>query len=163
MKRGGKRCGVAAVLSLSALLMAGAGSAQAAEEGEALFNQHCAVCHQPGGIGAPGLAPALASLLGKRVSAPGGREYLPRVLLGGLSGAIVAGGEKFNGMMLPFPQLSDEQLAALSHYLLGTLNKDTLAADFAPLTAADFAAWRGKPASSAENRKLRTQLDAGGL
>lgn len=94
-----------------------------AGEGEAVFTQVCAACHQPGGVGAPGLAPSLVDppfwqRLGE--AAPG---YVAGVLLGGLSGTIQARGETFMGLVMPAQEsLSDAQLAAAATYVLKDLN-----------------------------------------
>lgn len=108
----------AGVIALAALTASPALS----EDGKAVFEQVCAACHQAGGVGAPGLAPplvdpALWSRLGDK--AP---RYLAGVLLGGLSGTIEAGGEKYIGLVMP-PQdgLDDAALAAVGSYVLKDL------------------------------------------
>jgi mono/diheme cytochrome c family protein len=94
-----------------------------ADEGESLFNTNCAMCHQPEGRGAPGLAPPLAnkqlwSKLG--ASAP---LYLQGVMLAGMSGPLEVEGQQYQGLIMP-PQdrLSDKELASIGNYILRTLN-----------------------------------------
>lgn len=108
----------AGVIALAALTA----SPVLAEDGKAVFEQVCAACHQAGGAGAPGLAPplvdpALWGRLGDK--AP---RYVAGVLLGGLSGTIEAGGEKYIGLVMP-PQdgLDDAALAAVGSYVLKDL------------------------------------------
>ncbi|MCX5497248.1 cytochrome c [Kaistia dalseonensis] len=94
-----------------------------ADGGRALFNDNCSGCHQIGGIGSPGLAPplvdpALFSAFGANAPA-----YVAGVLLGGLSGQIVANGETYTGLAMPSQSwLTDEELAELTNYVLGELN-----------------------------------------
>ncbi|MBL0087470.1 MAG: cytochrome c [Ideonella sp.] len=89
-----------------------AGSAALAADGQALFKQHCAVCHQETATGTVGLAPSLQGEHWQRLGAE--RAYLPTVMLKGLAGMIKVGGQPFVGSMPPFaPQLGDEDLAAM--------------------------------------------------
>lgn len=140
------------------LLVAGAlGStgalAQPARDGAALFAQHCAACHQADGSGTVGLAPALK---GAHWAALGGqRDYLPTVLLKGLSGRIKVGGQTFVGSMPTFAaQLDDETLALIATHL-ATLQG---AADRAAYTSADFAPIRQGPGDPAQTRQRRQQI-----
>jgi mono/diheme cytochrome c family protein len=140
------------------LLVAGAlGStgafAQPARDGAALFAQHCAACHQADGSGTVGLAPALK---GVHWAALGGqRDYLPTVLLKGLSGRIKVGGQTFVGSMPTFAaQLDDDTLALIATHL-ATLQG---AADRAAYTAADFAPLRQGPGDPAQTRQRRQQI-----
>lgn len=101
-----------------------------AADGKAVFGEVCAACHQPGGVGAPGLAPPLVdAALWKRLgsSAP---AYVAGVLVGGLSGSIEAGGERYVGLVMP-PQegFDDATLAAVATYLLKDLNGLPLAVE----------------------------------
>ena len=50
------------------------------------------------------------------------RTYLPLVTLNGISGKIVAGGKTFMSAMPPQKQHSDDELAAIAAYVVGTLN-----------------------------------------
>lgn len=124
----------ATLLTLAALV---APPALAAGPGETVFNQVCAACHQAGGVGAPGLAPSLVDppfwqALGK--SAP---SYVSGVLLGGLSGTIVARGETFMGLVMPAQEaLSDADLAAAATYVLKDLNGIGVTVDAAAVAAA---------------------------
>ncbi len=138
----------------------GAAAASAASPGEALFDKHCAVCHQPGGIGSPGFAPPLADALGHRLAVPEGRDYFPRVVRGGLSGPIDTKAGRINGAMPPFAQLSDDEAAQILNHVIGDLNASQLPADFKPYTASEIGALKGQPVAAGDNRKLRERIDA---
>jgi len=151
---------MATATPLLAVALLAAGTAVAAEPGEALFDKHCAVCHQPGGIGSPGFAPPLADAVGHRLAVPEGRDYFPRVLRGGLAGPIDTKAGRFNGAMPPFAGLSDEEAALVLNYVLTGLNAGVLPAGFAPYGADDIAALKGKQVAAGDNRKLRERIDA---
>ncbi|MEW5887522.1 MAG: cytochrome c [Pseudomonadota bacterium] len=138
------------ILALAALLGIAA-AARADERGAALFAQHCAPCHQAAGEGAPGLAPPIAGTLAGRAGRPVGRAYLAQVLVSGLAGPIVVGGERFSGVMPGFAKLSDEDLQAVFAHLLGALNGS---ADH-KVSGEEIAAARRKALSPNETRRLR--------
>ena len=144
---------------LGAMLLA-VGTASAAEPGEALFDKHCAVCHQPGGIGSPGFAPPLADAVGHRLAVAEGRDYFPRIVRGGLAGPIDTKGGRFNGAMPAFAALTDEEAAQVLNYVLSGLNARVMPADFTPYSADEVAALRGKALAAGDNRKLRERIDA---
>jgi mono/diheme cytochrome c family protein len=136
----------------SALCIAASVCAQPAPDGAALFTQHCAVCHQPDGAGAVGLAPALKGEHWAKLSAR--REYLPTVLVHGLSGPIQVNGVAFVGIMPAFgAQFDDATLAALATHV-GKLQ----GADAKAYAADDIKAARDKPGSPPQTRQLRTQI-----
>lgn len=93
-----------------------------AADGGALFGKICAACHKKDGTGIPGLAPPLAKAEWAAKGKPDARRYLPLVMLNGLAGKIVAGGKTFMSAMPPQKQHSDEEIAALATYVMGTLN-----------------------------------------
>ena len=139
-----RRMAVAALL----LVAGGAGAA----DGAALFNQHCAICHQPSAAGTVGLAPSLLGDHWGKLAAE--RGYLPTVLIRGLSGPIKLGSAAFNGSMPAVGQLDDESLAAITNHLRGLQG----GASGAPYTVADFAEARSKPGNPAMTRALRKKL-----
>lgn len=141
-----------ALLVASALGSTGA-LAQPARDGAALFAQHCAACHQADGSGTVGLAPPLK---GAHWAALGGqRDYLPTVVLKGLSGRIKVGGQTFVGSMPTFAaQLDDDTLALIVTHL-ATLQGAT---DRAAYTAAEFAPIRQGPGDPAQTRQRRQQI-----
>jgi len=101
---------------LAVLLLAAANNAALADGAE-IFDKSCAFCHQAGGVGVPGQFPRLAGRLGAIASTPEGKAFLPKVLLNGMSGSIVADNEPVLGIMPAFDSMSDEDMAAVLTYL----------------------------------------------
>jgi mono/diheme cytochrome c family protein len=136
------------------IALAAATAAWAQERGAALFEQHCAVCHQQKGEGIPGFAPRLAGTLAERAKTENGRSYLAQLVVSGMMGPIVSGGEKFNDAMPPFASLADEDIAAVVGHVLTTLNQ--VPAENT-ITAQDVAAARKRALPPNEVRRLREQ------
>lgn len=85
--------------------------------GKRVFTANCAACHQPTGQGVPGAFPPLA---GSEWVVGGdwhGDNHLVRVVLHGLQGPIDVEGKAFNGVMPPWQQLKDEEIAAVLTYI----------------------------------------------
>jgi mono/diheme cytochrome c family protein len=83
----------------------------------------------------------------------GAPTYVAGVLLGGLSGQIVANGEVYAGLAMPSQSsMTDEELAAVANYVLGELNG--LEARLAASTVAEM---RAKPPSHVELQALRQE------
>lgn len=127
-----------------------------AADGEALFNESCAACHQRGGTGSVGLAPPLVDrALWDRLggAAPG---YIQGVMLAGLSGSIEVAGQQYVGLVMP-PQsrMTDDELAAIGIYVLSKLNAIRNPA----LTAATVAALRSAPPTHAALREMRKKSE----
>ena len=125
----------------------------AANDGKALFAQHCATCHRDDGSGTVGLAPALQGEHWAKLGAE--RNYLPSVMLHGLSGPIKVAGQPFLGAMPGLAaQLDDAALAAIATYVRGlqgaTGNK--------AYTADEFKAVRAAAGGPALTRQLRVKL-----
>lgn len=87
--------------------------APAEVSGEALFGVQCAACHQANGQGVAGVFPPLV-----------GSEWVTRdpetpvrILLWGINGEIVVGGERYEGNMPAFGHLTDEEIAKLVSYV----------------------------------------------
>lgn len=99
---------------------------------------HCGGCHLPDATGAPPSVPPLADALGRIVATPEGRDYIVRV-----PGASQA-------------PLSDDELAAVMNWVLVTFNKDTLPADFRPLSGPEVA--RSRRHVLADPQALRRKL-----
>jgi mono/diheme cytochrome c family protein len=107
---------------MRALLAAGMLAATidaAAADGAQVFDTSCAFCHQAGGVGVPGQFPRLAGRIGVIASNPDGKTFLPKVLLNGMSGRIIADGEPVLGIMPAFDTMSDDDMAAVLTYLSG--------------------------------------------
>lgn len=87
------------------------------EEGKNLFATVCAACHQPTGLGLPGMFPPLAG--SDWVNTPGA-ERIIRIVLHGFMGPITINGKPFNSpapMMPPQGALPDKQIAAVLTYV----------------------------------------------
>jgi mono/diheme cytochrome c family protein len=85
---------------------------------------NCMGCHTENGAGIAGKVPPLANMLGYFEHLPAGREYVMRV-----PGAANS-------------SLTDQELADVLNWLLGTMNRAVLPRDFKPYTAAEIAAHR---------------------
>ncbi len=140
------------ILALLCGLAAGPASAQ---DGKAVYDAHCAACHQPDGAGALGLAPPLAGTLGKRIAVPEGRKYLPGIVISGLAGKMESKGVIYEGLMPSWQQLSDGELAAVLNHVLTTFNAAELPAGFKPIEVEELAAARAKKATAKELRAWR--------
>ncbi len=126
--------------------------ATAQERGVTVFDQNCAVCHQPKGAGAPGFAPKLAGTLGERAKTETGRRYLAQLVVSGMMGPITSGGEKFNDAMPSFAALADEDIVSVLAYVVGELNGVSTELLVKP---DDVLAARRQPMSPAAVRRLR--------
>lgn len=127
-----------------------------ADEGAALYQSHCAMCHMDGAQGQPGRVPPLAGRMG-RLSATGeGRRYVAAVLLNGMMGRIMVGDETYAGFMPAFRMLSDTQVAATLNHLARLPD----GAGTAPYTAADIAAARMEKLSPPAVADRRTMPEA---
>lgn len=104
--------------------------------------QQCQGCHQANGAGIPGAFPPLAKHTPDILAAKGGRTYLIQVLLYGLQGEINVKGQKYNGMMPGWSQLSDAEIAAVLNHI-STQWGDQFPAGQKPFTAAEVKAQRG--------------------
>jgi mono/diheme cytochrome c family protein len=140
------------------LVSAGRGIAKAS--GEAVFAKHCTVCHQRNGTGVPGMYPPLAGTIGAYLSKPNGRAYLVHVVNFGLTGPISSHGQIYNGLMQPWPQLTDADMADVLNYVLTKFNRALLPKKFAPYTAREIAALRAKPVALAQIRAERDAIAA---
>jgi mono/diheme cytochrome c family protein len=138
----------------AALLAASSGAALA--DGAATFLQNCIACHQKGGVGTPGLAPPLVSDTLKKAGAVQ-REYVPLVIVHGLSGQIKVKGKIYISAMPPRADFSDDDIAGLANYVLHDLNH--LGADkFKPFVAADIAALRKTTVDHKALRDMRSKF-----
>lgn len=82
--------------------------------GHNLFSVTCAACHQPTGLGAPGVAPPLV----ESEWVLGSTERLGRIVLEGVQGPIVAAGAHFDSTMPSWGgSFNDEQLAGILTYI----------------------------------------------
>jgi nitrite reductase (NO-forming) len=76
-------------------------------KGKQVYMQTCFVCHQVDAMGLPGQIPPLA----KSDFLMADKERSIRFVLTGGSGEIVVNGKKFNGVMAPLGNLTDEEVS----------------------------------------------------
>ena len=88
-------------------------AAGGAVDGKALYAAQCAACHQASGAGLPGVFPPLDG----SEWVQGEPRVLANILLHGITGEIEVEGQKFNGQMPAFAQLSDAELAGVASYI----------------------------------------------
>ena len=88
-------------------------AAGGAVDGKALYAAQCAACHQASGTGLPGVFPPLDG----SEWVQGEPRVLANILLHGITGEIEVEGQKFNGQMPAFAQLSDAELAGVASYI----------------------------------------------
>ena len=125
-----------------------------AASGASLYAGNCAACHQSNAAGVPGQYPPLKGRIDKIAASAAGKQYLANVLIHGMVGPIQAEGESYSGYMPPFPQLSDDKIAAILTWLSSSGGGKP-----APvIDAADIAASRGRPLSSSDVAKQRGAL-----
>lgn len=92
-------------------------AAVAAEvDGAEVYAGSCAVCHGAEGQGAADSFPPLAGHAAALAAAD--RDYLPLVVLFGLAGEIDVEGETYNGVMPPWGQLSNHEIAAVLNSII---------------------------------------------
>jgi mono/diheme cytochrome c family protein len=88
-------------------------SPQVLEEGKKVYETTCMVCHQPTGMGIPGVYPPLAG----GEFATGGNRRAISIVLNGLQGAVTVKGMTYNGVMQAWKAvLTDEKIAAVLTY-----------------------------------------------
>ncbi|HEY9856482.1 MAG TPA: c-type cytochrome [Stenomitos sp.] len=87
-------------------------AAGAKADGAALYSANCASCHQATGQGMAGTFPPLA---GSEIPNGPAADHI-KIVLHGKSGPITVKGQQYNGAMPPFPQLSDDEIAAILTY-----------------------------------------------
>ena len=139
---------------LAAFFLAAA-TDMASADGQAVFDNSCAFCHQAGGVGVPGQFPRLAGRVGTIAAAPEGKAFLSKVLLNGMSGRVTVDDQPILGIMPAFDSLSDDDIAAVLTYLSGL--------DHGPVTfsADDIKKARAEPkVSPTEVAAARTDLAA---
>ena len=81
--------------------------------GKQVYSQTCFVCHQPNGQGVPEQIPPLA----KSDVLMGDTTDVIKGVLRGRTGELTVNGKKFNGTMIPFANLSDQQIADVITYV----------------------------------------------
>lgn len=88
----------------------------AVTNGESLFGQHCAACHQTTGLGLPGTFPPLAGSEWVKADA----QVITRIVVFGVNGKLKVAGQSYQGQMPTFGAvLDDEKLASVITYVRG--------------------------------------------
>ena len=82
-------------------------------DGKQLYGAKCAACHQGSGLGVAGVFPPLAA----SEWVVGDEKILTNILLHGVNGEMIVKGNKYNGAMPAWNQLSDDELAAVLTYI----------------------------------------------
>jgi len=144
------------LLIVPMLLAALCGIARA--DGEQIYNNNCIICHQPDANGVPGMYPPLADSIGRYVAIPAGRAYLVHVVSFGMTGAISAHGQTYDGVMQPWSLLEDQEVADVLNYVLTTFNAKLLPKNFKPLTAEEVKKGRAAGASMSDVHTERAAL-----
>jgi nitrite reductase (NO-forming)/hydroxylamine reductase len=85
-------------------------------DGESLYLQNCAACHQANGAGLKGAFPPLA----KSDYIKNDPKRLLEVTVKGLSGPITVNGEQYNNVMPAMSYLSDGELSAILTHVLNS-------------------------------------------
>lgn len=106
-------------------------TAEQMKEGEKVYTQTCVVCHQKTGMG---LAPLFPPLAGSDFLMADKKRSIV-IVTKGISGPIEVNGKKFNQVMPPLPQLTDDQVAAVLSYVRNSFGNKGEA-----VTAAEVAA-----------------------
>lgn len=137
---------------------ADAAPAEQEVDGQQVYATNCQSCHQAEGQGIPGGFPPVAQHAADLAAVD--RTYLPLLILYGLNGEIVVDGETYNGVMPPWPQLSDAQIAEVLNYSVIEWDAaGTLPPNFQPYTAEEVAAQRGLGLSGADVLEARPDVE----
>lgn len=83
-----------------------------AADGAQLYSQSCASCHGANGQGIPGAFPPLVDNPRMQDEA-----YVVKVIREGLSGLLEVGGQTYNSVMPPMPQISEADAKAIAVYV----------------------------------------------
>lgn len=111
----------------------GAPGTTQAVDGKALYASNCVACHQASGKGLPGVFPPLDG----SEWVQGDARVLVNILLHGINGEIEVAGTAYKGLMPPFKQLGDAELAAIASTIRSEWSNKAVA-----ITPEQFAAER---------------------
>jgi mono/diheme cytochrome c family protein len=136
------------LLRLAAATLAMTAGPLSAADGEQLYQQSCAACHQTDGTGVPTLAPPLHGALWSRLG-PKAPDYLAHTMLAGMAGQELDG-ENYYSAMPSWAALGDAELAAIGSYILQQLNDGDQ-----QLTPELISAARKQPVDGARLKRLR--------
>ncbi len=126
--------------------------------GQAAYEANCASCHQATGQGVPGAFPPVAGHAAALYNAESGRPYLINLLLYGLQGEIEVEGQTYNGVMPPWQQLPDGDIADILNYIVTAWEGNEQLQDFTPYEADEIAELRAETLTGADVYALRQEL-----
>lgn len=127
-------------------------------DGEKVYLNNCAACHQANGEGLPSAFPPLNNHMSQLYLVD--RSYPLKVILYGLQGSVKVLKKPYNGAMPAWSQLSDAEVAAVLNYTLDSWDNPKLLADegFKPYTVAEVLIGRAESLSAQEVHSLRQEL-----
>lgn len=131
-------------------------SGVAAADGASLYAENCVACHQAGGVGTAGLAPPLVSDTMKKAAGVQ-RDYVPLVIILGLSGPIKVKDQLYVSAMPPRSDFSDDDVAALANHVTQDLNGLT-GDHYKPLAGAEIAPLRKTTVDHQTLRDMRSKF-----
>ena len=99
--------------------------------GENVYYANCVACHLPAGTGLEGAFPPLAG----SDFLEGGPARVISIVLYGKEGPITVNGVQYNGVMPGFAYLTDEEVAAVVTYIMGSWGNDLPAVQPADVAA----------------------------
>ena len=108
------------LLGILALSLGLVGQAQA-QDGQAVYQQNCAACHQADGKGLTGAFPPLADSDWIKERTP---AEVATSVLSGIQGEMVVNGVTYNNIMPAQSHLSDAEIAAAVTYVLSSWGND---------------------------------------
>lgn len=100
------------LMSQTAKPMGKGGPGAQITRGKQVYLEQCLACHQVDGLGVQGMNPPLA----KTKQILGDKAALIKIVLNGMQGVQI-GGEDYNGVMAPHPDLTDQQIADVLTYV----------------------------------------------
>lgn len=99
--------------------------------GENVYYANCVACHLPAGTGLEGAFPPLAG----SDYLEGGPARVISIVLYGNEGPITVNGVQYNGVMPGFAYLTDDEVAAVVTYIMGSWGNDLPAVQPADVAA----------------------------
>lgn len=90
------------------------------DAGREVYRKHCQACHQPGGEGIRGAFPPLLN----NPNIKDKPDHIARSIIDGKSGTLTVNGETYHGFMPAMAQLTDENIAAVIHFILAEWNEN---------------------------------------
>lgn len=137
-----------------AALLASPVMAQDDADGVQVFARHCAICHNDGGIGTPGLAPPLDRPAFWQELGDDAPAYIASIIARGFTMPITVRGERYIGMFMQPVAATDEESAIVVNWLLNELGQMDVA-----VTAEDVTALRNRNLTNGDLRAMRPESE----